>query len=541
MPAFVKTKEDERLWAKARGIAEESGHKEDWAYITGIFKKMKGGKPKKAKMDPSEELSIRFLLAEDVVEHEGQAKQAAGKYEDIDFKPPESVSNAAAKGLEYRQKASPSNRGGLTTEEAGKQGIGSGVQRASDLKNRKTVSPETISKMVAFFARHEKNKGVAAEHKSEPWNDKGHVAWLLWGGDAGKTWAEKVKGQMDRADEKSKEANYSMAPRFSMTPGYPVGSWKNLVDIAEAALVNPNGRIFRQHLFHLTGKNNIRRLDDAEMFEVAEWIRDRYHRGDRPMLQASMTPYEITAADLEKTASGVISEVEQFVRRQRTWFTLEGKDSRSLAFTTREHGDVGDERPGREDIREARRLAALINQHFTGMVKTTVDYVDEWTTLDIRMVRGRVAKSNAKVVEVPNTFHPVKLEPPKAKRKEYPFEGYIDFQGIKIDVENAKGSTRSGTGPEGDWSTYMHAHYGEIRGTEGVDGDKLDVYVGDNHDSSIVVVIHQHNPWDGKYDEDKVVLGCESVEEALGLYKKQYDRPGFYREGEHTAMPIGAF
>jgi len=82
---------------------------------------------------------------------------------------------------------------------------------------------------------------------------------------------------------------------------------------------------------------------------------------------------------------------------------------------------------------------------------------------------------------------------------------------------------------------------GKIRGTEGTDGDKLDVYVGDNHDSSLVVVIHQHNPWDGKYDEDKVVIGCESVEEAIGLYKKQYDRPGFYREGEHTAMPIGAF
>jgi len=44
MPAFVKTKEDERLWAKAKGIAEEAGHKEDWAYVTGIFKRMKGGK-----------------------------------------------------------------------------------------------------------------------------------------------------------------------------------------------------------------------------------------------------------------------------------------------------------------------------------------------------------------------------------------------------------------------------------------------------------------------------------------------------------------
>jgi len=44
MPGFVKTKEDERLWAKAKKLAEEQGHKEDWAYVTGIFKKMKGGK-----------------------------------------------------------------------------------------------------------------------------------------------------------------------------------------------------------------------------------------------------------------------------------------------------------------------------------------------------------------------------------------------------------------------------------------------------------------------------------------------------------------
>ncbi len=44
------------------------------------------------------------------------AKVAAkGKYNHINFKPPESVANAAARGLKLRQKASPSNRGGLTS------------------------------------------------------------------------------------------------------------------------------------------------------------------------------------------------------------------------------------------------------------------------------------------------------------------------------------------------------------------------------------------------------------------------------------------
>lgn len=130
---------------------------------------------------------------------------SADKYDHIDFKPPKSVADAAERGLEYRKKANPSDKGGLTPAEASEQGIGSGVQRATNLKNRTNVSPEVIRQMCAFFSRHEKNKGISAENKATPWKDKGHVAWLLWGGDPGKTWAEKVRDQMDRADEDAKK------------------------------------------------------------------------------------------------------------------------------------------------------------------------------------------------------------------------------------------------------------------------------------------------------------------------------------------------
>lgn len=125
------------------------------------------------------------------------------KYSEIDFKSPAAVANAAAKGLEYRQKASPSNKGGLTPSEASKQGIGSGVQRAVNLKNRDNISPDVIRQMTSFFSRHEKNKAISPDNKDTPWNDKGHVAWLIWGGDPGKTWAEKVRRQMDAADKQA--------------------------------------------------------------------------------------------------------------------------------------------------------------------------------------------------------------------------------------------------------------------------------------------------------------------------------------------------
>lgn len=120
----------------------------------------------------------------------------AEKYANIDFRPPQSVADAAARGLELRKKF---KRGGLSPQEAGKQGIGSGVTRATSLKNRQNLNPETIGRMVSYFSRHAKDlRSEAARKSSEP--TAGEIAWLLWGGNPGKTWAEKVKAQMERAD-----------------------------------------------------------------------------------------------------------------------------------------------------------------------------------------------------------------------------------------------------------------------------------------------------------------------------------------------------
>lgn len=118
----------------------------------------------------------------------------AEKYANIDFRPPQSVADAAARGLELRKKA---GRGGLSTAEAGKAGIGSGVARAASLKNRQRLNPDTIGRMVSFFARHSAYK---KNHTTNP-PSASKVSWELWGGDAGKAWAEKIKAQMDRADE----------------------------------------------------------------------------------------------------------------------------------------------------------------------------------------------------------------------------------------------------------------------------------------------------------------------------------------------------
>jgi 2'-5' RNA ligase len=120
------------------------------------------------------------------------------KYENINFTPPKDVQSAARRGLEMRKKY---GRGGLSRGEASKQGIGSGVQRATNLANGDTVSPETIGRMVSFFARHEKNKDSKTD-SGEP--GAGQIAWLLWGGTPGQRWAKKVKRQMETANMKNK-------------------------------------------------------------------------------------------------------------------------------------------------------------------------------------------------------------------------------------------------------------------------------------------------------------------------------------------------
>ena len=124
------------------------------------------------------------------------------KYDHIDFTPPEGVRKAAECGLNLRKKAPKSSKGGLDVKQASKEGIGSGVQRAVNLKNGDTISPKVIKQMKAFFDRHEKRKSIDKGKTAA--TDKGYQAWLLWGGDPGRSWANKIIRQMDAADKKTK-------------------------------------------------------------------------------------------------------------------------------------------------------------------------------------------------------------------------------------------------------------------------------------------------------------------------------------------------
>ncbi len=114
-------------------------------------------------------------------------------------------------------------------------------------------------------------------------------------------------------------------------------------------------------------------------------------------------------------------------------------------------------------------------------------------------------------------------------------QGRRKVQGMNISIENKKGSVRHDVDKDGHkWASKMHADYGYIRETVGKDKDHLDVYCGPNPESTKVFIIHQNDPTTGRYDEDKIMLGFDSAEEAKALYMKQYDRPGFFGSMDET-------
>ena len=68
----------------------------------------------------------------------------------------------------------------------------------------------------------------------------------------------------------------------------------------------------------------------------------------------------------------------------------------------------------------------------------------------------------------------------------------------------------------------MNNTYGYIRGTEGVDGDHIDVFLSDNPANGDVFVVDQVNK-DGTFDEHKVMYGFSTEEEARNAYLSNYE------------------
>lgn len=108
----------------------------------------------------------------------------------MDFKPTEGMATEARRALKWK-------------EEGRAGGTQVGLVRANQLVKRENLSEDTVMRMHSFFSRHEVDKRATGFSPGEEgYPSAGRVAWGLWGGDPGQTWASEKRDQIMRERER---------------------------------------------------------------------------------------------------------------------------------------------------------------------------------------------------------------------------------------------------------------------------------------------------------------------------------------------------
>lgn len=119
--------------------------------------------------------------------------------EDIDLKIPESVSRAAQAGLNQRK-------------EFGRGGTSVGLASARRLAAGGTASPEFVRKVARYFPRHAVDlQATGADPGEDGYPSNGRIAWNLWGGNPGRSWAQAKVNQLNSCTNKFDDIEFEKA------------------------------------------------------------------------------------------------------------------------------------------------------------------------------------------------------------------------------------------------------------------------------------------------------------------------------------------
>ena len=106
--------------------------------------------------------------------------------------PNEAMRKEARRGLDWRS-------------EYGRGGTAVGIARGRDISNGENLSMDTVRRMASYFSRHEVDKKAEGFRPGEDgYPSNGRIAWALWGGDAGRSWANKQISDDEGRDMESK-------------------------------------------------------------------------------------------------------------------------------------------------------------------------------------------------------------------------------------------------------------------------------------------------------------------------------------------------
>ncbi len=119
------------------------------------------------------------------------------RYDDIDLTATRQMQRAAERGKRLRQKH---RRGGTRK----------GLAMANRILSGQRIHPDNVRDMFAFFERFAST--AQSQRGTEKWDVQSdrvgplRIAWDLWGGDSGRSWARGKRRQLEAADDREKRS-----------------------------------------------------------------------------------------------------------------------------------------------------------------------------------------------------------------------------------------------------------------------------------------------------------------------------------------------
>lgn len=252
---------------------------------------------------------------------------------------------------------------------------------------------------------------------------------------------------------------------------------------------------------------------------IAEYMRQQNLFGDNPVAEATV---QILADSLNKKESSTLRKVLSYLN-----------DEGGLAASGQLDIFSGETRT-KEDI-----ITEILNNlgYETRTAETAAEPAAEQTDTSLQGIpEGDTAEQVVQDIQQEETAEDarIQIEEESAKVDVNPTEGqkeagnyrkgHITLDGRKVTIENPKGSIRRGVDRNGNaWETEMKSTYGYFLGTQGKDGDHIDVFIGESLESPEVFVVDQVDPETGAFDEHKVMYGFNSIEEARQAYLSNYE------------------
>ena len=240
------------------------------------------------------------------------------------------------------------------------------------------------------------------------------------------------------------------------------------------------------------------------------------------------TPEELLRSIKENEAA-----VAEAQREVDAWKAIVGEKARREEAAKAEAERIATEKA------EAERKAAEERERAEKEEKARIEaekIAAEKAEEEARVEAERKAEEERKTKEGENTLKAkieaasadVNTEPTEAQKEAGNYKkGHVQVGTFDITIEQPEGSIRRGTDADGKkWESKMHNTYGYFRGTEGVDGDHIDVFLSNDIDGwngRKVFVVDQYNP-DGTFDEHKVMLGFNDMDEAKSDYLANYEK-----------------